>query len=109
MAQEGQLGSLDKRFFCFLRRYRVLVIGDRKDQTMKEDELKRQVLAGPKLSRGSGVRRLPARAGDSGFIPGPGRSPGEGHGTPLQYSCLENPVDGGAWWPQSTGSQSGRD
>ena len=33
-----------------------------------------------------------------GLIPGSGRSPGGGHGTPLQYSCLENPMDRGAWW-----------
>ena len=32
------------------------------------------------------------------LIPGLGRSPGEGNGTPLQYSCLENPMDGGSWW-----------
>ena len=32
------------------------------------------------------------------LIPGSGRSPGEGNGNPLQYSCLENPMDGGAWW-----------
>ena len=37
-------------------------------------------------------------AGDLGSIPGSGRSPGEGNGSPLQYSCLENPMDGGAWW-----------
>ena len=36
--------------------------------------------------------------GDLGFIPGLGRSPGEGNGNPLQYSCLENPMDRGAWW-----------
>ena len=36
--------------------------------------------------------------GDPGSIPGSGRSPGEGNGNPLQYSCLENPMDGGAWW-----------
>ena len=36
-------------------------------------------------------------AGDPGSIPGLGRSPGEGNGTPLQYSCLENPMNGGAW------------
>ena len=36
--------------------------------------------------------------GDLGSIPGLGRAPGEGHGDPLQYSCLENPMDGGAWW-----------
>ena len=46
------------------------------------------------------VRSLPANAGDirdSGLIPGLGRSPGEGRGNPLQYSCLENPMDRGAW------------
>ena len=37
-------------------------------------------------------------AGDPGLIPGLGRSPGEGYGSPLQYSCLENPMDRGAWW-----------
>ena len=37
-------------------------------------------------------------AGDLGLIPGSGRSPGEENGNPLQYSCLENPMDGGAWW-----------
>ena len=36
--------------------------------------------------------------GDPGLIPGSGRSPGEGNGYPLQYSCLENPMDRGAWW-----------
>ena len=36
--------------------------------------------------------------GDLGSIPGLGRSSGEGNGTPLQYSCLEKPMDGGAWW-----------
>ena len=46
------------------------------------------------------VRNLPASAGDikdSSLIPGLGRSPGGGHGNPLQYSCLENPMDRGAW------------
>ena len=37
-------------------------------------------------------------ARDTGSIPGSGRSPGEGNGNPHQYSCLENPMDGGAWW-----------
>ena len=36
--------------------------------------------------------------GDLGLIAGSGRSPGEGNGNPLQYSCLENSMDGGAWW-----------
>ena len=37
-------------------------------------------------------------AGDQSLIPGSGRFPGVGNGNPLQYSCLENPMDGGAWW-----------
>ena len=37
-------------------------------------------------------------AGDPGSIPGLGRSPGEGNGNPLQYSCLENSMDRGTWW-----------
>ena len=37
-------------------------------------------------------------AGDPGLIPGSERFPAEGHGNPLQYSCLENPMDRGAWW-----------
>ena len=47
------------------------------------------------------VKNLPANAGDirdSGSIPGSGRCPGEGNGNPLQYSCLENSMDRGAWW-----------
>ena len=43
------------------------------------------------------VRNLPASAGDLGSIPGLGRSPGGGNGNPLQYSCLENCMDRGAW------------
>ena len=46
------------------------------------------------------VKNLPANAGDSedtGSIPGSGRFPEEGNGNPLQYSCLENPIDRGAW------------
>ena len=47
------------------------------------------------------VKNLPANAGDSGnegSIPGLGRIPGGGNGTPLHYSCLENPMDRGTWW-----------
>ena len=44
------------------------------------------------------IKNLPADTGDPSFIPGSGRSPGGGSGNPLQYSCLENPVDRGAWW-----------
>ena len=47
------------------------------------------------------VKNPPANVGDTGdagLIPGWGRSPGEGNGNPFQYSCLENPMDRGAWW-----------
>ena len=43
------------------------------------------------------VKASAYNAADPGSIPGLGRSPGEGNGNPLQYSCLENPMDGGAW------------
>ena len=47
------------------------------------------------------IKKSPANAGatrDTGSIPGSGRSPGGRHGDPLQCSCLENPMDRGAWW-----------
>ena len=47
---------------------------------------------------GSEVKAAACSVGDLGLIPGSGRSPGEGNGNSLQYSCLENPMDGGAWW-----------
>ena len=50
------------------------------------------------LEGSDGKKNLPANAGDLGLIPGPGRSPGEGIGFPLQYSCLENSMDRGVWW-----------
>ena len=46
---------------------------------------------------GSVVKNPPANVGDLGLIPGSGRSSGEGNGNPLQYSCLENHMDRGAW------------
>ena len=47
---------------------------------------------------GSDGKESACSAGDLGSIPGSGRSPGEGNDYPLQYSCLENPMDRGAWW-----------
>ena len=47
---------------------------------------------------GSVVKNLSASTGDTGLIPGLRRSPGEANGNSLQYSCLGNPVDRGAWW-----------
>ena len=49
------------------------------------------------LQGGLVVKNPPAHAEDTGSIPGLGRSPGGGHGNPLQYSCLENPMDRGGW------------
>ena len=63
----------------------------------------------PGFSDGSGVKNPPANAGDAGdlgSIPGLGRSPGGGNGNPLQYSCLENPMDRGAWQPTVQGVTS---
>ena len=47
---------------------------------------------------GSDRKESVCNAGDLGLMPGLGRSPGEGKGNPLQYSCLENPMHRGAWW-----------
>ena len=52
---------------------------------------------------GSDGKASAYNVGNLGSIPGSGRSPGEGNGNPLQYSCLENPMDGGAWWAKVHG------
>ena len=60
---------------------------------------------GIRISRGSDGKASAYNAGDLGSIPGSGRSSGEGNGNPLQSSCLENPMDGGAGRLQSMGSR----
>ena len=55
------------------------------------------------------VKNLSNNAGDVSSIPGLGRSSGEGNGNPLQYPCLGNSMDRGAWQAQSIGSQVGHD
>jgi len=58
------------------------------------------------------VKNPPANAGDIrdvGSTPGLGRSPAGGHGNPLQYSCLENPIDRGAWWATTGSCRVGHD
>ena len=52
---------------------------------------------------GTVVKKPPANAGDASSIPGSGRSPGEGNGNPLRYSCLENSTDRGGWWATAHG------
>ena len=57
------------------------------------------------------IKNLPASAvdiRDTGSVPGSGRSPGEGKDNPLQHSCLENPMDRGAWWATVHGAQKVR-
>ena len=53
---------------------------------------------------GSEVKASACNTGDPGLIPESGRSPGEGNGNPLQYCCLENPMEGGAWWATVRGA-----
>ena len=61
---------------------------------------------------GTVLKNLPANTGDSGgrsLIPELGKSPGGGNGNPLQYSCLRNPMDRGAWWAMVHGAAVGHD
>ena len=51
------------------------------------------------------VKESTCNVGDAGLISGPGRSPGGGHGNPLQYSCLKTPMDRGAWQATFIGSE----
>ena len=62
---------------------------------MEKKKAKNKV--GAVFSGGSDGKASVCNAGDPGSTPGLGRSPGEGNGSPLQYSCLENSMDGGAW------------
>ena len=64
---------------------------------MKNFEAKKVEYYNGNFLGGSDGKASACNAGDLGSIPGSGRSPGEGNGNPLQYSCLENPMDGGAW------------
>ena len=57
---------------------------------------------------GSVGKESACSAGDPGSIPGLGRSPGEGNGNPLQYPCLENPMNSGAWWAAVHGVEKSR-
>ena len=66
-----------------------------KARPRQENELREKYVLRMVFSDGSVIKNLPATVGDTGLIPGSGRSPGEGNGNPLQYYCLENPMDGG--------------
>ena len=64
-------------------------------QIVGQNLLRTTVIDG--LPRWLSGKESACQAGDVGLIPGSGTSPGEGNGNPLQYSCLENPMDRGAW------------
>ena len=64
---------------------------------MSLNKLRKLVRDREAFAGGSDGKASACNVGDPGSIPGSGRSPGEGNGNPLQYSCLENPMDGGAW------------
>ena len=70
-------------------------------ETKEEFVVKLQVRSDEGFPGGSVVKNLPVDAGDirdASSIPGLGRFPGGGHNNPFEYSCLENPIDRGAWW-----------
>ena len=93
-------------FFFFLPRCLSL----KKTQKAQESKLKKKRWGDMGFPGGSLVKKPPAKAGDVGLISGLGRSPGEGTGNPLQYSCLGNPMDRGAWRATAHGvARVGRD
>ena len=70
-----------------------------KSTTIKKKKFNVGLLISTSLVAQTEKRPSVYNAGDLGLIPGSGRFPGEGNGNPLQYSCLENPMDEGAWCP----------
>ena len=69
----------------------------RTDSAVRQPEIGSQLSHLLDFPGGSDGKASAYNSGDLGSIPGSGRFPGEGNGNPLQYSCLENPMDGGAW------------
>ena len=77
--------------------FHAFIHGISPDPGIEPISLTSPVLTGRGFPGGSEDKASACNAGDSGSIPGLGRSPGEGNGNQLQYSCLENPMDRGAW------------
>ena len=69
-----------------------------KCHTIVETSLEKLSIFNKPFPGSSEVKVSACNAGDLGSIPGLGRSPGDGNGNPLQFSCLEDPMDRGAWW-----------
>ena len=103
---KGPVGAMGRRRSS--KRWEVSVAGGKPAREIAGGDISEQP---PRVTFVLGVRASqmvlvvstqPANAaerGDVGLIPGSGRSPGGGHGHPLQYSCLEHPTDRGGWWP----------
>ena len=70
--------------------------------------MKQRIPIASHFPSGSYDKESACNVGDLGSIPGSGRSPGEGNGYPLQHSCLENPMDRGAWWATAHGVTKSR-
>ena len=83
--------------FWSLKEYKVFYTKFHSAQQNELYALIQVICLHPHPINGSHGKASACNAGDSGSIPGSGRSPGEGNGNPLQHSCLENPMDGGAW------------
>ena len=68
-----------------------------RDTTLRQESFYKGDILVDRIPCSSNCKESVCDAGDQGSIPGSGRSPGEGNGNPLQHSCLENPMDRGAW------------
>ena len=92
------LGS--ERIFCIESRFNISFLWEKDISDTQEIWQKKQFSICTQVQVVLVIKSLPTSAGevrDTGLILGSGRSPGGGHGNPLQYSCLENPMDRGAW------------
>ena len=86
------------KFWRYLRRQVFHSIYTLRVYSLISNSVKTYFLRGTMMTSGGSHSKASAyNAGDLGSIPGSGRSPREGNGNPLQYSCLENPMDGGTW------------
>ena len=93
--------KVPKRFLRFQRKLNLFHLNSDEFQRhvsgFGEEKIREELLFKDQCPGGSDGKEFACNVGDAGSIPGLGRSPGEGNGNPLQYSCLENSMDRGAW------------